>query len=144
MSMIREQGPAAEMRPVSAMVDDLASELLKRLGAVADSEPARRAIGSLLRDRIDESLGVTQATGIGPPRAPIPLKLEIATYRARLPELLAHLGEYVLIKGYDIIGFFPDRSSARQMGYDRFGYVPMLIKEIQEKERIYYIPGFVP
>ena len=93
MSMIREQGPAAEMRPVSAMVDDLASELLKRLGAVADSEPARRAIGSLLRDRIDESLGVTQATGIGPPRAPIPLKLEIATYRARLPELLAHLGE---------------------------------------------------
>ena len=49
----------------------------------------------------------------------------------------------MLIKGYDIIGFFPDRSSARQVGYDRFGYVPMLIKEIQEKERIYYIPGFV-
>ena len=41
---------------------------------------------------------------------------EIATYRSRLPELLAHEGEFVLIKGDRVIGFFEDSSAALREG----------------------------
>ena len=65
---------------------------------------------------------------------------EIATYRSRLPELLAHEGEFVLIKGDQVIGFFDDFSAALREGYRRFGLVPLLVKKIAAVEPVIYIP----
>lgn len=68
---------------------------------------------------------------------------EIATYKARLPELLAHEGRFVLIKGKDVIGFFDTSSEAIREGYRRFGVVPMLVKRIAAVEPVIYIPNVV-
>jgi hypothetical protein len=69
---------------------------------------------------------------------------EIATYRARLSEMVeGHDGEFVLIKGNEIVGFFPDESSAFREGRRRFGIVPMLVKRITATERVIYIPNVV-
>jgi hypothetical protein len=68
---------------------------------------------------------------------------EIATYRSRLPELLAHEGEFVLIKGDQVIGFFDDSSAALREGDRRFGLVPLLVKKIAAVEPVIYIPNVV-
>lgn len=68
---------------------------------------------------------------------------EIATYRSRLPELLAHEGEFVLIKGDQVIGFYSDQSEALREGYRRFGLVPLLVKRIAAIEPVVYIPNVV-
>jgi hypothetical protein len=69
---------------------------------------------------------------------------EIATYRARLPEMVReHEGEIVLIKGTDVVGFFPDDSSAEWEGYRRFGIAPFLVKRVVANERVVYIPNVV-
>lgn len=66
---------------------------------------------------------------------------EIATYKSRLPELLAHEGKYVLIKGDQVIGFFDDSQAARREGRRRFGLVPLLVKKIAAIEPVIYIPN---
>jgi hypothetical protein len=68
---------------------------------------------------------------------------EIATYRARLPELLAHEGEFVLIKGDQVIGFYSDQSEAIREGRSRFGLVPMVVKRITAIEPVAFIPNAV-
>ena len=52
--------------------------------------------------------------------------------RARLLE--SHAGEFVLIHGEEILGFFGSRSEARKAGYQQLGKVPFLIQEIAEPE----------
>jgi hypothetical protein len=70
---------------------------------------------------------------------------EIATYRSRLPELLReHEGQFVLIKGAEIAGIFPDRSAALREGYRRFGVVPLLVRQIAPSEPAVYLPNVVP
>ena len=66
---------------------------------------------------------------------------EIATYKARLPELLEHEGEYVLIKGDEVIGFFKGSRAALREGYRRFGIVPFLVKKVAAVEPVIYIPN---
>jgi hypothetical protein len=69
---------------------------------------------------------------------------EFATYRAHLSEMVAeHDGEFVLIKRDEIVGFFPDVSSAFREGRRRFGIVPMLVKRITVNEPVIYIPNVV-
>jgi hypothetical protein len=69
---------------------------------------------------------------------------EIATYKARLPEMAReHEGEYVLIKGTEVVGFFPDDPSAMREGRRRFGFVPFVVKQIRAQERVVYIPNVV-
>jgi hypothetical protein len=69
-----------------------------------------------------------------------PIAEEIATYRTRLSEMLKdHEGEFVLIKGSEIVGFFPDDSSAIREGDRRFGVVDLLVKQVTAKERVVWI-----
>jgi hypothetical protein len=69
-----------------------------------------------------------------------PIAQEIATYRARLPDLVReHEGEFVLIKGSNIIGFFPDETSALREGRRRLGIVHMLVKQVSAKERVTWL-----
>ena len=69
---------------------------------------------------------------------------ELATYRAHLPELLReHRGDFMLDKGTEIIGFFPDDSAAIREGYRRFGGAPFLVKEVAFPERVVDLPNVV-
>ena len=64
-----------------------------------------------------------------------PLATELTTYRDRLDELLQHKGEYVVIKGREIAGFFRNRRSA----VEAYGPVPCLVRKVVEKEPIHRI-----
>src|SRR5271155_2256341 len=67
---------------------------------------------------------------------------EIATYKGRLPEMASeHEGEFVLIKGNEVVGFYPDDSSALREGRRRFGFVPFLVKQVKAHERVIYFPN---
>jgi hypothetical protein len=73
-----------------------------------------------------------------------PLAIEIASYRALLPELLEHEGDFVLIKDRDVIGFYPERRLAQRAGYERFGVEPFLVKRIERTEPAVLIPNVQP
>jgi hypothetical protein len=49
-----------------------------------------------------------------------------------------HGNEHVLIKGDEVVGFYKTRDEALAAGYARFGVVPLLVKQVQDSEPIYY------
>src|SRR4051794_13292411 len=61
---------------------------------------------------------------------------ELATYHDRLQELLRHEGQYVLIKGHEVIGIYPDREQALHEAVDRFRTEPVLVKQIVAREPV--------
>lgn len=69
------------------------------------------------------------------------LDREIQTYEERKEELLAHEGKYVVIHGEEIGGFYDTLDEALEAGYERFGLDPILVKQIEREERVYWIPG---
>ena len=64
------------------------------------------------------------------------LDKELATYREHFQELLDHEGKYVLIRGDEIIGLYGSRDEALNVGYQRFGFPPFLVKKIALKEEV--------
>jgi len=73
------------------------------------------------------------------------LTKETMAYRAQLPRLLRkHRGQFVLIKGDEIAGIFPDRSRALDEGYRLFGIVSFLVREITDSEPVVYLPNITP
>lgn len=67
---------------------------------------------------------------------------ELTTYRDRLPELLEHEGEYVVIKGREY-RILPDRESALAYSLDHYWPEPALVKKIAAKEPIITLGGAV-
>ena len=67
------------------------------------------------------------------------LDAEISTYNAKLPELIAHQGQFVLIKGSQVVGVFDTYQDALQQGYEKFGLDPFLVKTIAPAEQILFI-----
>ena len=65
-----------------------------------------------------------------------PLATELVTYRDHLDELLQHKGQYVVIKGQEIAGYFRDRRSAVEAAIAAYGPGPFLVKKVVEKEPI--------
>jgi hypothetical protein len=64
---------------------------------------------------------------------------EVATFEAHLPGWGDHEGQFVLIKGRDVLGFYPSRDEALDAGYDQLGMVPMLVKQVLADEPIYNV-----
>jgi hypothetical protein len=62
------------------------------------------------------------------------LLTELLAYRDRLDELLLHEGQYVLIKGRVVAGFFHTRKSAVAAAIAKYGPGPVLIKKVVERE----------
>jgi hypothetical protein len=63
------------------------------------------------------------------------LKRELETYEAQKTELIANSrGKYALIKDDKVIDVFDTKSDAIRQGYERFGNVPFLVKQIVEVE----------
>lgn len=67
------------------------------------------------------------------------LERELATYREKLPELVQHEGQYVLIHGDSVADVFATYQDALRQGYRRFGLEPFLVKQILSTERIHYV-----
>jgi hypothetical protein len=70
------------------------------------------------------------------------LEEEIQTYEALRAGLLTdHEGEFVLIKGHEVLGLFHDWQSAYTEGQRRFGFSePMLVHRVVREEPVYTLP----
>ncbi len=63
------------------------------------------------------------------------LEKELAAYEAVKPSLLPHaLGKFVLIRGEQVVGTYDAELDAVDAGYQKFGNVPFLVKEVTEVE----------
>ncbi len=63
------------------------------------------------------------------------LDAELRTYESRRADLLrAAEGKYVLVHGDEVVGTYDTQMAAISAGYERFGNVPFLVKEIEEIE----------
>ena len=67
------------------------------------------------------------------------LEQELATYKAKLPELHDQQGQFALIRGNDLKGVFGTYDDALKAGYDTFGLNPFLVKQIQVIEQAQFI-----
>lgn len=62
---------------------------------------------------------------------------ELATYKRELPNMLAaHGGEYVLIHGQQVLGFWSARVEAYEAGVERVGLAPFLVKKVEAVEPV--------
>jgi hypothetical protein len=60
---------------------------------------------------------------------------ELKTYETHKAELVGQApGKYVLVKDSRIVGIFDTEMDAVRQGYERFGNVPFLVKQIVEVE----------
>ena len=67
------------------------------------------------------------------------LAIEYQYFKDHLGEMLAeHLGEYVLIKGRNIEGFYPTYKDAISSGYKNFGNVPFFVKIVEKEEEVHF------
>jgi hypothetical protein len=63
------------------------------------------------------------------------LSREGAVFEARLEEWRkTHLGEHVLIKDADVVGFYPSLDAAFAEGTRRFGLEPFFVKQVQPRD----------
>jgi hypothetical protein len=64
------------------------------------------------------------------------LDQELETFRRELPRMLAeHPGEWVLIHGDEVVGFWPDEGPAYDAGAEQFGPEPFLVDKVQESQQ---------
>jgi hypothetical protein len=71
----------------------------------------------------------------------MPLERELATFHAKLPELLATAaGKYVLIHGAEVAGAWDTKAQALEEGYRRFGLEPFLVKQLVAVEQPLFVP----
>ena len=70
---------------------------------------------------------------------PFPLKEEVRTYEAHLPRWTDREGQFVLIKGREVLGIYLRREDALAEAYDRLGSGPFLVKQILVHEPIYQL-----
>lgn len=73
------------------------------------------------------------------------LEKEKAAYRKLLEDkerAHEHHGEYVLIHGEEICGYFSSFSDALHEGYEKFGLDPFMVKQVSLVEPIHLITRF--
>ena len=68
------------------------------------------------------------------------LERELAIYIEHLTELLPDEGKYVVIKGEEVLGVYDSLDGALSAGYERYGDVDFLVKQISAVEPIEYFP----
>ena len=73
------------------------------------------------------------------------LERELETYRQKLPELLCDEGKFALVREDALIGIYGTYGDALEVGYQRFGLAPFLVKQIQLVEPVQFISRlFIP
>jgi len=71
------------------------------------------------------------------------LERELETYKAKLPELKANEGKFVLIKGDEVVDIYTSYEDAIKAGYEKFKLEPFMVKQIQSIEQAHFISRFV-
>lgn len=67
---------------------------------------------------------------------------EIALYESKKEELLENYeGQYIAIKGKEIIGIFGTENQAMREAYKKHGYVSLLVRKISKSEPTVYTKG---
>lgn len=73
-----------------------------------------------------------------PVGAVMALEKELETYEAKLEELLANEGGFVLIHGEKVLGVYAAYEDALRAGYEKLGVKPFLVKRIAASESLHY------
>lgn len=68
----------------------------------------------------------------------MPLERERATYARELDALLAQAGKFAVIHGDGVAGVYDTYSDALQVGYDKFGLSPFMVKQIERFEHAHF------
>ncbi len=66
------------------------------------------------------------------------LEKELETYESLLPTLKADEGKFALIHGAVLLGTFDSYEDALNIGYERCGLKPFLVKRIKANESVAY------
>jgi hypothetical protein len=72
------------------------------------------------------------------------LEKELAVYNENLIDLLANEGKYILVQSVTMRGPFETYEDALSAGYNEFGLVPFLVKQIHKAEPIQYFSRDMP
>jgi hypothetical protein len=84
--------------------------------------------------RIDASC-LRAYAGMGENSMPALLDTELKTYDQQRSRLLsAYEGKYVLIHGDQVVGAYESKMDAIMLGYQKFGNVPFLVKQVLRVE----------
>ncbi len=68
------------------------------------------------------------------------LEKELETYKASIGDWTDHIGEFVLVKAEEVVGFYSSYGDAVQVGYSRFELEPFLVKQVLALEQIHFLP----
>ena len=71
------------------------------------------------------------------------LDQELTVYQRNLADWSAHAGQYVLIRGEEVCGFYSSYEDALKAGYEKFGLEPFFIKQISVVEQVHHITRFI-
>lgn len=73
-----------------------------------------------------------------------PLAEESRTYEAGVAQWAEeHAGEFVLIHGTEVVGFYPTNEKALTEGYMRFGVAPFFVKQVSRPKQAHFISRLV-
>lgn len=73
-------------------------------------------------------------------KASIVLRTELDTYKANLDKWSDENGKFTLIKGDEVVGFYPTSIAALQEGYKRFKLDSFLVKRICIVDPVQFVP----
>ena len=68
------------------------------------------------------------------------LTTELETYKSNVGAWTDHVGEFVVIRGNKVIGFYTSYADAVQVGYSECGLEPFLVKPVRVIENIHFVP----
>ena len=71
------------------------------------------------------------------------LEHESQVYRSNLMTMLGvnevNVGKYVVIRGDEILGIFPDYGAALEAGYRRCGLAPFLVRKLERNQTVMFL-----
>ena len=68
------------------------------------------------------------------------LTTELETYKSNVEAWIDHVGEFVVIRGDKVIGFYSSYADAVQVGYGECGLEPFLVKQVRVIENTHFVP----
>lgn len=68
------------------------------------------------------------------------LDKEMETYQELVSGWDDKIGEFVLIRGEEVVGFYPRYTDAVTAGYEKFGLESFLVKQVSVLEQSHFLP----
>ena len=71
------------------------------------------------------------------------LEQELALFRKNINDWTEYEGQYVLIKGDEVIGFYSSYDDAITDGYTKFKLEPFLVKGVRLLEQLHLVSRYI-